>query len=67
MKVVVVFLAATDTPPQKERPEDGGKRRNASDRLVRIPAELRSRNRNLEMNLLLCVDRSRRLSDGGRL
>ena len=66
-KVVVVFWAATDTSPQKERPEHGWKRRNTSDHQVRITAELSSRNRNLETNLLLCLDRSRRLSDGGRL
>ena len=63
VKVIVVFLAATDTPPRRRgwRTEDKG----GMPHPARIPAELRSRNRNLEMNLLLCVDRSRRLSDGG--
>ena len=59
------ILSSHRYAPQKERREDVGKRRNASNRPVRIPAELRSRNRNLEINLLLSVDRSRRLSDGG--
>ena len=49
--------------PQKVRPEDGGERLTASNRPARIPAELRSRNRKLEPNLLINV--GRKLTDGG--
>ena len=56
-----LILSSHRYSPKKERPEDCGERRNASNRPARIPAELR--NRNLEPNLLLTVDR--RLSDGG--
>ena len=48
--------------PQKVRLEDGGERRKTTNRPMRIPAELCSRNQSLEPNILLHLDRNWRLT-----
>ena len=55
------------TSPQKVRPEDGGERQRTLNCPTRIPAELRSRNKNFEPHFLLQkTNRIQRPRGGGR-